>query len=139
MDSYYYTAEIHYRLTSQCPNAKFHNAHLLVNWVRLIKSDAEIEYMKIAINAIYEVDRIIQKDASLKKVYLKISQSKSDMQRAVDYALNSYELGLVDLIYLLNIQDKLYNISIQENKVLLDRYMNGVDLILSLGGSFEYE
>ena len=100
---------------------------------------SEIEYMKIAINAIYEVDRIIQKDASLKKVYLKISQSKSDMQRAVDYALNSYELGLVDLIYLLNIQDKLYNISIQENKVLLDRYMNGVDLILSLGGSFEYE
>ena len=48
MDSYYYTAEIHYRLTSQCPNAKFRNAHLLVNWVRLIKSDAEIEYMKKA-------------------------------------------------------------------------------------------
>ena len=100
---------------------------------------SEIEYINIAINAIYEVDRIIQKDANLKKVHLKISQSKSDMQRAVDYALNSYELGLVDLIYLLNIQDKLYNISIQENKVLLDRYMNGVDLILSLGGSLEYE
>ena len=100
---------------------------------------SEIEYINIAINAIYEVDRIIQKDANLKKVHLKISQSKSDMQRAVDYALNSYELGLVDLIYLLNIQDKLYNISIQENKVLLDRYMNGVDLILSLGGSIEYE
>ncbi len=48
MDSYYYTAETHHRLTSQCPNAKFHNAHLLVNWIRLIKSDAEIEFMKKA-------------------------------------------------------------------------------------------
>ena len=48
MDSYYYTAEIHYRLTSKCPNANFHNAHLLVNWIRFIKSNAEINYMKKA-------------------------------------------------------------------------------------------
>ena len=48
MDSYYYTAESHDRLTSQCPNAEFLNAHLLVNWIRLVKSDAEIDYMKKA-------------------------------------------------------------------------------------------
>jgi len=48
MDSYYYTAETHHRLTSQCPNAKFHDANLLVNWIRLVKSDAEINYMKEA-------------------------------------------------------------------------------------------
>ena len=48
MDSYYYTAETHHRLTSQCPNAKFHDANLLVNWIRLVKSDAEIAYMKEA-------------------------------------------------------------------------------------------
>ena len=48
MDSYYYTAESHYRLTSHCPNAKFINAHLLVNWIRLVKSNAEIDYMKKA-------------------------------------------------------------------------------------------
>ena len=99
---------------------------------------SEIEYIKVAIRAIYEVDKIIRKDTNLKKVYLKIKQSKDDMQKAVNYALNSYELGLVDLVYLLSIQDQLYSISIQENKVLLERYMNGVDLILSLGGSFEY-
>ena len=46
MDSYYYTAENHERLKKQCPNAKFKNGHLLVNWIRYIKSDAEIEYMK---------------------------------------------------------------------------------------------
>ena len=46
MDSYYYTAENHERLLKQCPNAKFINGHLLVNWVRYIKSEAEIAYMK---------------------------------------------------------------------------------------------
>lgn len=48
MDSYYYSAECHSRLLNQCPNASFHNAYLLVNWIRLIKSDSEIKYMKEA-------------------------------------------------------------------------------------------
>ena len=33
---------------NQCPNAKFFDANLLVNWIRLIKSDNEIKYMKDA-------------------------------------------------------------------------------------------
>ena len=48
MDSYYYSAECHARLFNKCPNASFHNAYLLVNWIRLIKSDNEIKYMKDA-------------------------------------------------------------------------------------------
>jgi len=46
MDSYYYTAEIHNRLITQCPNSTFKNAHLLVNWIRYVKSESEINYMK---------------------------------------------------------------------------------------------
>ena len=48
MDSYYYSAECHKRLVTQCPNAKFYDANLLVNWVRLIKSDTELKYMQDA-------------------------------------------------------------------------------------------
>jgi Xaa-Pro dipeptidase/ectoine hydrolase len=48
MDSYYYTAECHARLVSQCPNATFLDANLLVTWIRLIKSKDEIKYMKDA-------------------------------------------------------------------------------------------
>ena len=48
MDSYYYSAECHSRLINQCPNATFHDANLLVNWIRLIKSEKEIKYMKEA-------------------------------------------------------------------------------------------
>ena len=36
MDSYYYTAENHSRLKNNLTNAKFINAHLLINWVRYI-------------------------------------------------------------------------------------------------------
>ena len=46
MDAYYYTAENHFRLTSTCPNVNFSDATLLVNWIRLIKSENEITYMK---------------------------------------------------------------------------------------------
>ncbi len=48
MDSYYYTAENHKRLIENLTNAKFINAHLLINWVRYIKSEKEIKYMKDA-------------------------------------------------------------------------------------------
>ena len=46
MDAYYYTAENHHRLTSTCPNVNFSDATLLVNWIRLIKSENEINYMR---------------------------------------------------------------------------------------------
>ena len=48
MDSYYYTAENHSRLKNNLTDAKFINAHLLINWVRYIKSESEIKYMKDA-------------------------------------------------------------------------------------------
>ena len=39
------------------------------------------------------------------------------------YAINSNELGLIDLVYLLNVQQQIYDISIEESKVHLDRYL----------------
>ena len=99
---------------------------------------SELEYIKIVMNSIYEADDFIGRDANLEDVFLEISQSKKDIEKAVEYAKNSYELGLVDLMYLLNTQQQLYAISIQENRVISDRYRNKIDLILSLGGSLEY-
>jgi len=48
MENYYFTAKCYQQLKKGLPNAKFHDATLLVNWVRLVKSDVEIEYMKRA-------------------------------------------------------------------------------------------
>ena len=48
MDSHYFTAYSHEKLTQGLPNAKIRDCERLVNWVRLVKSDEEIKYMKIA-------------------------------------------------------------------------------------------
>ena len=43
MDNYYFTAAAHEALKRGLPNAKFVDGDLIVNWVRIIKSDAEVE------------------------------------------------------------------------------------------------
>ncbi len=48
MDAYYFTARAYEALRKDLPNATFADANLLVSWVRCIKSDAEIEFMKQA-------------------------------------------------------------------------------------------
>ena len=48
MDSHYYTAYCHQKLLRGLPNAKIKDSERLVNWVRLVKSNEEIKFMKIA-------------------------------------------------------------------------------------------
>ncbi|WP_078553364.1 M24 family metallopeptidase [Bacillus alkalicellulosilyticus] len=48
MDQYYFTAKCFQQLLTGLPNATFKDSTNLVNWVRIIKSDQEIEYMKRA-------------------------------------------------------------------------------------------
>jgi ectoine hydrolase len=47
-DSYYFTAKSLEVLRKELPNARFEDAGVLVNWVRAVKSDAEIALMKQA-------------------------------------------------------------------------------------------
>ncbi|MDL4841036.1 M24 family metallopeptidase [Aquibacillus rhizosphaerae] len=58
MDNYYFSAKAYERLTRNLPNAKFKDGGLLVNYVRIIKSNQELEYMEraaeIADKAMYE-------------------------------------------------------------------------------------
>ena len=48
MDSHYFTAYCYEKLKQGLPNAKIKDSERLVNWVRFIKSDTEIGYMKKA-------------------------------------------------------------------------------------------
>jgi Xaa-Pro aminopeptidase len=47
-DSYYFTAKSLEMLGKEMPTARFDDAGVLVNWVRAVKSDAEIQLMKQA-------------------------------------------------------------------------------------------
>jgi len=55
MDAYYYTAACHEALVAGLPNARLTNANLLVNWVRIIKSEQEIAYMTDAARLVEKI------------------------------------------------------------------------------------
>ena len=48
VEAYYYSAKAHMRLCAGLPNAKIHDADLLVNWIRSVKVEAEIRYLRQA-------------------------------------------------------------------------------------------
>ncbi len=48
MDAHYFTAYCYEKIRNGLPDAKLKDSERLVNWVRLIKSDAEIDFMKSA-------------------------------------------------------------------------------------------
>ncbi|MBW0004630.1 MAG: M24 family metallopeptidase [Hyphomicrobiales bacterium] len=48
LEAYYYSPKAHARLTAALPNAQFVDASLLVNWIRAVKSPAEIIYLRKA-------------------------------------------------------------------------------------------
>jgi ectoine hydrolase len=48
MDSHYFTAYCYEKIKQGLPNAKLKDCERLVNWTRVVKSDAEIELMKSA-------------------------------------------------------------------------------------------
>ena len=48
MDAHYFTAYCYEKIKNGLPNAKIKDSDRLVNWVRLVKSEAEINYMKSA-------------------------------------------------------------------------------------------
>lgn len=48
LEAYYYSPKAHARLTAGLPNATFQDADLLVNWIRSVKSPAEVDYLRKA-------------------------------------------------------------------------------------------
>ncbi len=55
MDSYYFTAACARALEENLPNATFKNAYTLVNWIRMIKSPQELQYMRQAARILEQV------------------------------------------------------------------------------------
>lgn len=72
MDTYYFTAQCFESLKKNLPNAKFVNGHRLVNWVKVIKSDEEIKFMKAA-------GKIMEKGMVDAIDYLNVGVRKCDM------------------------------------------------------------
>lgn len=55
MDAFCFTAACMVALEQHLPNATFKNAHTLVNWIRMIKSPQELQYMRQAARILEQV------------------------------------------------------------------------------------
>jgi len=82
MDNYYFTAMCLEQLRAHLPQARISNANCLVNWVRVIKSEQEIAYMKMAARIVENVMQtaveaiasgVREGDAAAKVLYAQIS------------------------------------------------------------------
>ncbi|QDG76225.1 ectoine hydrolase DoeA [Labrenzia sp. PHM005] len=62
MDNYYFSAAAFASLQKNLPNAHFHDANGLVNWQRAVKSERELEYLRIAGKKVENIHaRILEK------------------------------------------------------------------------------
>jgi ectoine hydrolase len=82
MDSYYFTGQCLDRLRADLPNVRVMNANNLVNWVRVVKSEREIECMKMAGQIVAKVMQVAidaieagvrEGDAAAKALHAQIS------------------------------------------------------------------
>ncbi len=62
MDNYYYSAKAHEALTASLPDARFFDATALVNWLRGVKSEEEITFMRRAARiSEHLIDHVIER------------------------------------------------------------------------------
>ncbi len=79
MDQFYFTARSYVELKRSLPNAQFEDANALVNWVRVVKSDAEVEFIKRA-------GKIAVKVMDTARDAIKVGARECDAAAAVAYA-----------------------------------------------------
>lgn len=65
MDNYYFTAKCLESLRSDLPGAAFQDANLLVNWVRIVKSHQEIDFMKKAARIVEKVMQVAMESVQI--------------------------------------------------------------------------
>jgi Xaa-Pro aminopeptidase len=98
LDAHYYTARCHEHLVRGLPDARITDCHELVNWARLIKSEAELVYMREAGDiCTATMNRALEKIASGVPQYEVIAEVYHAQVTGVDGKFGDYT-GLCPLI-----------------------------------------
>ena len=79
MDQFYFTARSYVELERSLPDAKLADANALVNWVRVVKSEAEVEFIRRA-------GKIAEKVMDAARKAIKVGARECDAAAAVAYA-----------------------------------------------------
>ncbi len=79
MDQFYFTARAYVELERSLPEAKIADGNALVNWVRVVKSEAEVEFIRRA-------GKIAEKVMDAARNAIKVGARECDAAAAVAYA-----------------------------------------------------
>jgi Xaa-Pro dipeptidase len=87
MDTYYFTAKCQETLIKDLPNARFVDGNNIVNWVKLVKSEKEIEYIK---KAAVIVERTMQVAFDSINVGVRQNEAAANVYHAQIYGTEEY-------------------------------------------------
>ncbi len=103
---------------------------------QLDQQQAMIEYAETVMNALQEVENGLDTDHSQKLRAEALARAANESQLAAKLALSSYRNGLVDILTLLDAQQRAYDRQSAHLSALAARIDNRVFLHLALGGDY---
>lgn len=87
MDAYYFTAQCQASLVNHLPNASFKNGNNIVNWVKIVKSQREIDYIK---KASVIVEKTMQKAVDSIDVGVRQNEAAANVYHAQIYGTEEF-------------------------------------------------
>jgi len=100
------------------------------------KTEAEANYVKIALQAFAEVEIALNAEGLLAKRERADAEAAFQAGKAVDLALRDYSAGLRDYLFVLEAQRTFFNARSRTLSTRLERLENRINLHLALGGDF---
>ena len=91
MDSHYFTAYCYEKLKQGLPNAIFKDSERLVNWVRVVKSAAEIDLMK---SAALITEKAMHTAINVINIDVRQCDAVGEIQKALFHGLFFYQISL---------------------------------------------
>jgi ectoine hydrolase len=131
MENYYFTAKCFMQLQKGLPNATFKDATLLVNWVRIVKSDAEVEYIRRAAKI---VEKAMQKGIETIDVGVRECDVAAEIFHAQISGTEEYGGDYTSIVPLLPSGEKTSTPHLTWSD---DRYKQGDTVILELAGCYK--
>ena len=104
-----------------------------VDIAKLNAEQAFWEYQDTLLGAVNEVENALGQEQSLTEQQLQISNALDSAKRSFSNYQSKYQQGLVDILDLLTVQQKVYDLQAQLSQINYTLLTNRIDLGLALG------
>ena len=104
-----------------------------VEIAELDREQAFLNYKEQLLKAVYEVETGLSREQALENQQTHIREALSNARRSAAHYQLKYRKGLVDVLDLLTVQQKTFDLQIQVKQIIYQQLTNRIDLGLALG------